>query len=144
MRQTHREKTFENNAARREIRITLMADRKEIETMTFELLPVYDFYRHFGDGYCVEMPLDKKRFDDLLNYLSTQKAMWKFYAMLTNGNWFRGIHITFQEKKYIEVETIMHDACKMLGIGSYCVYADGTQTIIDAEGNVIAFTDLSR
>ena len=118
-----------------------MADRKEIETMTFELLPVNDFYRHFGDGYCLEMPLNKKRLDDLLNYLSTQKAMWKFYATLTSGNWFHGIYITFQNEKHIKVETIMQNICKMFGIGSYCVYTGGTQTIIDAEGDVIAFVD---
>lgn len=38
----------------------------------------------------------------------------------------------------------MQNICKILGIGSYCVYAGGTQTIIDAEGDVIAFVDFSE
>lgn len=109
--------------------------------MIFELLTIKDFFSHFNDGYCVEMPLDKTKLDNLLNYLFTQKAVWKFYAMLINSNWFHGIHITFQNEKHIEVETIMQNICKMLGIGSYYVYAGGTQTIIDAEGDIIAFVD---
>ncbi len=122
-----------------------MADRKTIEYgMIFELLTIKDFFSHFNDGYCVEMPSDKTKLDNLLNYLSTQKAVWKFYAILTNGNWFHGIHITFQNEKHIKAEAIMQNICKMLGIGSYCVYAGGIQTIIDAEGDVIAFVDFSE
>lgn len=122
-----------------------MANRKTIEYgMIFELLTIKDFFSHFGDGYCIEMPLDKTKLDNLLNYLSAQEAVWKFYATLTNGNWFHGIHITFQNEKHIKAETIMHNICKILGIGSYCVYAGGTQTIIDAEGDVIAFVDFSE
>ncbi len=122
-----------------------MADRKTIEYgMIFELFTIKDFFSHFNDGYCVEMPSDKTKLDNLLNYLSTQKAVWKFYAILTNGNWFHGIHITFQNEKHIKAEAIMQNICKMLGIGSYCVYAGGIQTIIDAEGDVIAFVDFSE
>ena len=122
-----------------------MADRKTIEYgMIFELLTIKDFFSHFNDGYCVEMPSDKTKLDNLLNYLSTQKAVWKFYAILINGNWFHGIHITFQNEKHIKAEAIMQNICKMLGIGSYCVYAGGIQTIIDAEGDVIAFVDFSE
>ena len=122
-----------------------MADRKTIEYgMIFELLAIKDFFSHFNDGYCVEMPSDKTKLDNLLNYLSTQKAVWKFYATLTNGNWFHGIHITFQNEKHIKAEAIMQNICKMLGIGSYCVHAGGIQTIIDAEGDVIAFVDFSE
>lgn len=122
-----------------------MANRKTIEhSMIFELLTIKDFFSHFNDGYCVEMPLDKTKLDNLLNYLFTQKAVWKFYATLTNGTWFHGIHITFQNEKHIKAETIMQNICKMLGIGSYCVHAGGTQTIIDAEGDVIAFVDFSE
>lgn len=112
--------------------------------MIFELLTIKDFFSHFGDGYCVEMPSDKTKLNNLLNYLSAQKAVWKLYATLTNGNWFHGIHITFQNEKHIKAETIMQNICKILGIGSYCVYAGGTQTIIDAEGDVIAFVDFSK
>ena len=122
-----------------------MANRKTIEhSMIFELLTIKDFFSHFNDGYCVEMPLDKTKLDNLLNYLSAQKTVWKFYATLTNGNWFHGIHITFQNEKHIKAEAIMQNICKMLGIGSYCVYAGGIQTIIDAEGDVIAFVDFSE
>lgn len=71
-------------------------------------------------------------------------AVWKFYATLTNGNWFHGIHITFQSEKHINTETIMQNICEMLGIGSYCVYAGSTQTIVDGEGYVIAFADFSE
>ncbi|WP_294598575.1 hypothetical protein [uncultured Phocaeicola sp.] len=122
-----------------------MANRKTIEhCMIFELFTIKDFFSYFGDGYCIEMPSNKTKLDNLLNYLSTQKAVWKFYATLTNGTWFHGIHITFQNEKRIKAETIMQNICKILGIGSYCVYAGGTQTIIDAEGDVIAFVDFSE
>lgn len=109
--------------------------------MTFELLTIKDFFSYFGNGYCVEMPLDKTKLNKLLNYLSAQEAVWKFYATLINGNWFHGIHITFQNEKHIKDETIMQNICKIFGMGSYCVYAGGTQTIIDAEGDIIAFVD---
>lgn len=112
--------------------------------MIFELFTIKDFFSYFGDGYCIEMPSNKTKLGNLLNYLSTQKAVWKFYATLTNGTWFHGIHITFQNEKRIKAETIMQNICKILGIGSYCVYAGGTQTIIDAEGDVIAFVDFSE
>lgn len=112
--------------------------------MTFELLTIKDFSSYFGDGYCVEMPSDKTKLNNLLNYLSAQKAVWKLYATLINSNWFHGIHIIFQNEKHIKAEAIMQNICKMLGIGSYCVYAGGIQTIIDAEGDVIAFVDFSE
>lgn len=38
----------------------------------------------------------------------------------------------------------MQNICEMLGIGSYCVYAGSTQTIVDGEGDVIAFADFSE
>ena len=82
--------------------------------MTFELLTIKDFFSYFGNGYCVEMPLDKTKLNKLLNYLSAQEAVWKFYATLINGNWFHGIHITFQNEKHIKAETVMlHYAGKM-------------------------------
>lgn len=112
--------------------------------MTFELLTIKDFSSYFGDGYCVEMPSDKIKLNELLNYLSAKDAVWKFYATLTSGNWFHGIHITFQSEKHIKAETIMQNICEMLGIGSYCVYAGSTQTIVDGEGDVIAFADFSE
>lgn len=122
-----------------------MADRKTIEhCMTFELLTIKDFSSYFGDWYCVEMPSDKIRLNELLNYLSAKDAVWKFYATLTSGNWFHGIHITFQSEKHIKAGTIMQNICEMLGIGSYCVYAGSTQTIVDGEGDVIAFADFSE
>ena len=99
-----------------------MADRKAIEhSMIFELPTIKDFFSYFGNGYCVEMPLDKTKLNKLLNYLSAQ-----------------------ENEKRIKAETIMQNICKILGIGSYCVYAGGTQTIIDAEGDVIAFVDFSE
>lgn len=70
--------------------------------MIFELFTIKDFFSYFGDGYCIEMPSNKTKLDNLLNYLSTQKAVWKFYATLTNGTWFHGIHITFQNEKRIK------------------------------------------
>lgn len=112
--------------------------------MTFGLLTIKDFSLYFGDGYCVEMPSDKIKLNELLNYLSAKDAVWKFYATLTSGNWFHGIHITFQSEKHIKAGTIMQNICEMLGIGSYCVYAGSTQTIVDGEGDVIAFADFSE
>lgn len=121
-----------------------MADRKTIEhSMIFELLTIKDFFSHFGDGYCVEMPSDKTKLDDLLKYLSDQEAEWKFYATFTNGNWFHGIHITFQKKKLLEAETIMLYICEMLKIGSYCLCEGYTQVIIDTDGDVIGFADFA-
>lgn len=112
--------------------------------MTFGLLTIKDLSSYFGDGYCVEMPSDEIRLNELLNYLSAKDAVWKFYATLTSGNWFHGIHITFQSEKHIKAETVMQNICEMLGIGSYCVYAGSTQTIVDGEGDVIAFADFSE
>ena len=40
------------------------------------------FFLDFGNGYCVEMPSDKKDLDKLLDYLFSQKVEWKFYATL--------------------------------------------------------------
>ena len=82
--------------------------------MIFELFTIKDFFSYFGDGYCIEMPSNKTKLDNLLNYLSTQKAVWKFYATLTNGTWFHGIHITFQNEKHIKAETICRIYVKYL------------------------------
>lgn len=82
--------------------------------MIFELLTIKDFFSHFGDGYCVEMPSDKTKLNNLLNYLSAQKAVWKFYATLINSNWFHGIRITFQNEKHIKAETICRIYVKYL------------------------------
>lgn len=38
------------------------------------------FFLHFGNGYCVEMPSDKKDLDKLLDYLFCKKVEWKFYT----------------------------------------------------------------
>lgn len=54
------------------------------------------FFLDFGNGYCVEMPSDKKDLDKLLDYLFSQKVEWKFYATLTGRKWFHGIYITFK------------------------------------------------
>ena len=53
------------------------------------------FFLDFGNGYCVEMPSDKKDLDKLLDYLFSQKVEWKFYATLTGRKWFHGIYITY-------------------------------------------------
>ena len=58
------------------------------------------FFLDFGNGYCVEMPSDKKDLDKLLDYLFSQKVEWKFYATLTGRKWFHGIYITFKNRKH--------------------------------------------
>lgn len=112
--------------------------------MTFELLTVHGFFPHFGDGYCVEMPSDKRILDNLLDYLSDHKAKWKFYATLANGRWFHGIHIAFQNRKRPEAEALMRHVCELLKINSCCLCEGGSQTIIDREGEVVAFADFSE
>lgn len=120
-----------------------MADRKTIEYgMTFELLTIKDFFSYFGDGYCVEMPSDKIKLDNLLNYLSTQKAVWKFYATLTNSYWFHGMHIIFPKDK--DTDSAMRHICELLGTYSYCVIESGTQTVVDTNGDVISFADFTE
>lgn len=112
--------------------------------MIFELLTINDFFLHFGNGYCVEMPSDKKELDKLLDYLFSQKAEWKFYTTLTDRKWFHGIYITFKNRKLSEVTSTMKDICIMLKTDFYCLCEDYTQSIIDAEGDVIAFADFSE
>lgn len=51
------------------------------------------FFLDFGNGYCVEMPSDKKDLDKLLDYLFSQKVEWKFYATLTGRKWFHGMYL---------------------------------------------------
>lgn len=120
-----------------------MADRKAIEhSMIFELLTIKDFFSHFNDGYCVEIPSDKTKLDNLLNYLFTQKAVWKFYATLTNGTWFHGIHVIFPKDK--DTDSAMRHICELLGTYSYCVIESGTQTVVDTNGDVISFTDFTE
>lgn len=87
--------------------------------MTFELLTIKDFFSYFGNGYCVEMPLDKTKLNKLLNYLSAQEAVWKFYATLINGNWFHGIHVIFPKDK--DTDSAMRHICELLGTYSYCI-----------------------
>ena len=79
------------------------------------------FFLDFGNGYCVEMPTDKKDLDKLLDYLFSQKVEWKFYATLTGRKWFHGISITFKNRKNLEVTSIMKDICMILKIDSYCL-----------------------
>lgn len=110
--------------------------------MTFELLTIKDFFSYFGNGYCVEMPLDKTKLNKLLNYLSAQEAVWKFYATLTNGNWFHGIHVIFPKDK--DTDSAMRHICELLGTYSYCVIESGTQTVVDTNGDVISFTDFTE
>lgn len=120
-----------------------MADRKTIEhCMTFELLTIKDFSSYFGDGYCVEMPSDKTKLNNLLNYLSAQKAVWKLYVTLINSNWFHGIHIIFPKDK--DTDSAMLHICELLGTYSYCVIESGTQTVVDTNGDVISFADFTE
>ena len=107
--------------------------------MTFELLPVKDFYLHFGDGYYVEMPSNQDQFDMLQNFLREQKAQWRFYATLSNSYWFHGMHIVFP--KNTDTDSIIRHICGLLEIGSYCIVEGGTQTVIDTNGYVISFAD---
>ena len=110
--------------------------------MTFELLPVKDFYRHFGNGYCVEMPTDQDQLGRLLDFLCAQRAQWRFYATCPNGNWFHGVHIAFP--KNTNTDAAMRHVCELLGIESYCVVEGGTQTVVDTSGDVLAFADFTE
>ena len=112
--------------------------------MTFGLLTIKDFSSYFRDGYCVEMPSDKIKLDNLLNYLSTQKAVWKFYATLTNSYWFHGMHIIFPKDNDKDTDSAMRHICELLGTYSYCVIESGTQTVVDTNGDVISFADFTE
>lgn len=54
------------------------------------------------------------------------------------------IYITFKNRKHLEVTSIMKDICMILKIDSYCLCENYTQSIIDIEGDVIAFADFSE
>ena len=110
--------------------------------MIFELPTIKDFFSYFGNGYCVEIPLDKTKLNKLLNYLSAQEAVWKFYATLINGNRFHGIHVIFPKDK--DTDSAMRHICELLGTYSYCVIESGTQTVVDTNGDVISFTDFTE
>ncbi len=110
--------------------------------MTFELLPVEDFYLYFGDGYCVEMPTNQDQLDRLQKFLHEQKAQWRFYATLSNSYWFHGIHIVFP--KNTDTDSIMRHICELSGTSSYCVVEGGTQTVVDIHGDVISFADFTE
>ena len=110
--------------------------------MTFELLPIDDFYRRFGDGYCVEMPVGQGKFDRIMTFLRGQNAQWRFYATCSFGNWFHGMHIAFPKSK--DTDSIMQHVCELLETGSYCVVEGGTQTVVDASGDVLSFADFTE
>ena len=110
--------------------------------MTYELLPVKDFFRSFGDGYCVEIPANQNQLNTLLTYLRELNAQWRFYATLSNGNWFHGMHIIFP--KNTDTDSIMQHICELLEIGSYCIIEGGTQTIVDTNRDVISFMDFKE
>ena len=110
--------------------------------MTFELLSVKDFYRHFGNGYCVEMPTNQDQLDRLQKFLCEQNVQWKFYATFSNDCWFHGMHIVFS--KNINTDSIMRHICGLLEIGSYCIVDGGTQTVVDIHGDVISFADFTE
>lgn len=79
------------------------------------------FFLYFGNGYCVEMFLDKKDFDKLLDYFFCKKVEWKFYIIFIERKWFYGIYIIFKNRKYLEVIFIMKDICIILKIDFYCL-----------------------
>lgn len=110
--------------------------------MIFELVLEKDFYQHFGDGYCMEMPASQNRLDRLLNFLYEQNALWRFYAIFSNGIWFHGIHIVFP--KNADADSAIQDVCKWSGSTSYCAIENGTQTVFDTDGDVIAFADFTE
>ena len=110
--------------------------------MTFELLPTKDFYRHFGNGYCMEMPTNQDQLNRLQNFLREQKAQWRFYATLSDGNWFHGMHIVFI--KNTNTDSIMRHICGLLEIGSYCIVEGSTQTVVDTNGDVLSFADFTE
>ena len=110
--------------------------------MTFELLPVKDFYRHFGDGYCVEISTNPKHFDRLLAFLCELNAQWRFYTTLSNDYWFHGMHIVFPKGK--DMDSIMRHVCELLEINSYCIVEGGTQTVVDTNGDILSFADFTE
>lgn len=110
--------------------------------MTFELLPVKDFYRHFGDGYCVEIPTNQDQLDRLQNFLREHNDQWRFYATFFNDNWFHGMHIVFP--KNTDTDSIMRHICGLLEICSYCIVEGGTQTVVDTNGDVLSFADFTE
>ena len=110
--------------------------------MTFELLHVKDFYQHFGNGYCVEIPSNQDQLDRLQNFLRVQKAQWRFYATFCVGNWFHGMHIVFPRNT--DTDSIMRDICELLEIYSYCIVEGGTQTVVDVHDDVISFVDFTE
>ena len=58
--------------------------------------------------------------------------------------WETSVYITFKNRKHLEVTSIMKDICMILKIDSYCLCENYTQSIIDIEGDVIAFADFSE
>ena len=110
--------------------------------MNFELTEVKDFYSHFGDGYCMELPTGKPDLDAVLKFLSAQKNQWRFYATCPNGYWFHGVHIVFP--KNTNTDVAMRHVCELLEIDSYCVVEGGTQTVVDTSGDVLAFADFTE
>lgn len=111
--------------------------------MTFELLPVKDFYRYFGNGYCIEMPTNSHFLDRLLALLCEHNAQWRFYTTtFSGGNWFHGMHIVFP--KDTNTDSIMRHICDLLEIGFYCIVEGGTQTLVDTNGDVISFADFTE
>ena len=110
--------------------------------MTFELLPVKNFYRHFGNGYCVEMPTNQDQLDRLQNFLCEQNAQWKFYAIFSNDTWFHGLHIVFPKNK--DADFAVRHICELSGTSSYCAVEGGTQTVVDIHGDVISFADFTE
>lgn len=112
--------------------------------MTKQLLTIREAKSYFNDGCYIEIPSERNRFDDLLGYLSVKKIIWEFYTIINDDIQQQGIHLTFQDKSYIEAEPIILKICRMLGVRYYCLCEGRTQTVIDIEGDVVAFADFSE
>lgn len=113
--------------------------------MYFELIPLKDFYSHFGDGYSITLPSSKAKCDELAQLLTAHGAQWKYYATLDDNahGWIVGMHITFPGMSYKDVEPIMRQACVISSAGEFCNFDGASASVVDADGDIVAWQDFS-
>lgn len=108
--------------------------------MYFELIPLKDFYSHFGDGYSITLPSSKAKCDELAQLLTAHGAQWRYYATLDDDahEWIVGMHITFPGMSYKDVEPIMRQACVISSAGEFCNFDGASASVVDADASTWA------
>ncbi len=109
--------------------------------MIYKMTEAGDLPLSLGDGYCVDMPSDDETLEAVGKYLLDRKAVVNLYAVRDGGKWHHMMHIAFPGKRYAEVEPIMTHLCAMVGASEFACIAGMSKSVVDADGDLIAWAD---